>query len=109
MDAGDGRSDCCGDIDGWDCSEGRMGWGGTWGWGIPGWIGSCMVCGEKALCEECVVLSVGEVNVDGCCGGKLVVKDMLVLDEAALEEAPGDMGDIEADNGEGANGCSVGD
>lgn len=55
------------------------------------------------------MLTVGDVKAVDCWRAKFVDSDKLVLEDAALEEASGDTGDIEEDIGEGANGCSMGE
>ena len=47
--------------------------------------------------------------VAGCCGGKLVDGDRLVLVDVGVEEVPGEIGDIDAEIGEGAYDCTIGD
>jgi len=83
------------DSDGCEGNEGRCECGGGRCVRIGNWV-------VEAGKEGCGELSDGEVNDGGGCGCGCVGKeDGRPLDGVVVEEAPGEMGDIEVDIGEG--------
>jgi hypothetical protein len=97
---GDDSSDVCERcevMDGLEDSEGRA-CGGKFVW-----IGICVVGGGK---EEWGDASVGEASDawEGGCAGKVPG----IAPDDVVDEAPGEIGDIEAEIGDELYGCSIG-
>jgi len=85
-------------MDGLDDSEERVCGGRC------GWIGICVVGGGK---DEWGDVSVGEASEDwgGGCAGNVPGS---ALDEVVVDEAPGEIGEMEADIGDELYACSIG-